>query len=411
MDERTHIASCVAALTKKYHLDPDRIQERDFEFISQKVSASTKVELSTATLRRIWTGKYQSTPQIKTLDALAETLGYQGWHTFKIAKHHAHQPSRISTKKQYLWLLILPFLVGFVWSYAHLQPSQATGVLLFQPETIIREGVPSTIGFHYDIREIKGEISIQLSWNPNERSLLDPQKQFYTGTYFYPDYHEARLFKGEEEMALRKIHITTPGWHGLIMREGLDPNPVLLHQSDFLQGGSMTISSNLANVKGIIQHEPFFPVFTISNEALDSLSVDQLSLQFSAQLLPVEAPQNCRSLSILIKGANDRIRIPIFEEGCYGLFNLSVGDHDISGKTTDLSRLSTDLSKNTPIFIYTGEQTLTIAVGEKESFSVNYPNSLGPLKVIKFIASGPCTINSARLGIHQSALTPGETAL
>lgn len=399
MDERAHINSCITSLTKQFHLNAENIQERDFEFISQKVRVATKVDLSTATLRRIWSGKYQNTPQIKTLDALAQTLGFQGWHAFKI-----HQESKKRQKSRfkihYLWLLLLPFIAGFIWAFNKINTSANDPRVMLRPETDVHEGVPATIGFHYDIRSVMGKVEIQLSWIPFERTVLDPGKEFYTGTYFYPDYHEAKLILEDEILATSKVHITTPGWHGLLMKEGLDPNPIFLKPSEFMNDTSMMAIQELAKTKGIDQ-SGYFPVFTLSNEKLDSLSADQLALEFNAGLLEAELPQNCRSFSILIKGENGRIRIPICEEGCYGLFKLSVGELSISGKNTDLSQLSYDLNKLTPIAIHTMEKVLSIKVGDHAPFTLQYPSSLGSLKVIKFISTGPGYISAIKLRSNQ----------
>ncbi len=391
MDERDHINRCVTSLSKQFHLDAENIQERDFEFISQKIRDASKVDLSTATLRRIWSGKYQNTPQIKTLDALAQTLGFQGWHAFKI--HEGSKKRRSRSVLPYLWLLLLPFMAGFVWTFSKINKTTDAQRVLLQPEISVHEGVPATIGFNYDIRSVTGEVTIQLSWIPFERTVLDPKKQFYTGTYFYPDYHEAKLMSEEEVLATSNVHITTPDWHGLLMQEGLDPNPILLKPAEFREGSSMTVIPALATTKGI-DHPTYFPVFTLSNSGLDSLSVDQFSLSFNARLLPMDIPQNCRSFSVLIKGDHGRIRIPICEEGCYGLFKLSVGELSVSGKTTDLSQLSHHLSDTTSVVIKTQDRHLSIQIGDQSPFTLQYPIPLGALKVIKFISTGPGEISN-----------------
>lgn len=388
MDERTYIAICTKSLSEKFQLEPGKMQERDFEFVSQKVRETTKVDLSTATLRRIWTDRYQKTPQIKTLDALAKTLDYQGWHEFKIHHHSTFRPGGKKSRVPYLWLISMPFIAAVIWAYTHLNDPEP-GEVYFQPETQQHRGVPATIGFHYDIRNIRSEVVIQLSWNPYEQTILDPKQSFYTGTYFYPDFHEAKLISDGRILARSQIHITTETWNGLLMKEGLDPNPIQLNSSDFIDGKRMVITSEQARASGIFQQAPYFPVFTLSNEQLDSISVDDMVLDFMARLLPAEQPQNCRSFDVLIKGADGRIRLPICETGCYGLFDLSVGAKVISGKTTDLSLLSWDINVPTHVSIRIEDQKLSVNVGEQDPLIVDYPDSLGPLKVIKFIPIGP----------------------
>jgi len=53
---------------------------RDFEQLSEKISAATQVHLSATTLKRIWGKvKYDSLPAVTTLDTLAQFAGYDCW--------------------------------------------------------------------------------------------------------------------------------------------------------------------------------------------------------------------------------------------------------------------------------------------------------------------------------------------
>src|SRR5262245_48383206 len=57
---------------------------QDFETLSRKILSTTGVNLSVATLKRIWGKiKYDSRPTVTTLDALARFGGYESWRHFR----------------------------------------------------------------------------------------------------------------------------------------------------------------------------------------------------------------------------------------------------------------------------------------------------------------------------------------
>src|SRR6185436_9511146 len=57
---------------------------QDFESLSGKIQTATGVNLSVATLKRIWGKiKYESRPTVTTLDALARYSGYESWRAFR----------------------------------------------------------------------------------------------------------------------------------------------------------------------------------------------------------------------------------------------------------------------------------------------------------------------------------------
>jgi hypothetical protein len=57
---------------------------QDFVILSEKIQERTGAALSHVTLKRIWGKvKYNSLPNIHTLDTLVQFLGYEHWRAFK----------------------------------------------------------------------------------------------------------------------------------------------------------------------------------------------------------------------------------------------------------------------------------------------------------------------------------------
>jgi ketosteroid isomerase-like protein len=64
--------------------DSDEWSNQDFVILSEKIQERTGVALSHVTLKRIWGKvKYDSLPNIHTLDTLVQFLGYENWREFK----------------------------------------------------------------------------------------------------------------------------------------------------------------------------------------------------------------------------------------------------------------------------------------------------------------------------------------
>ncbi len=64
--------------------DSDEWTNQDFVILSEKIQERTGAALSHVTLKRIWGKvKYDSLPNIHTLDTLVQFLGYEHWRDFK----------------------------------------------------------------------------------------------------------------------------------------------------------------------------------------------------------------------------------------------------------------------------------------------------------------------------------------
>ncbi len=396
MEEKEYISICKKLIEEKYNLS--ELIERDFEFLHEVILEKTKTDLSTSTLRRIWSNKYQSIPQSKTLEALAQLLGYSGWHDFKQVQRSEHSPTFRFNTRYVAYILGLGLIATLIISLTSTDEVVSDAIL--NPEVSIHEGVPATIGFHYDIKD--PNVEIELSWNPYERTKLDVNEKFYTGTYFYPDYHKAKLLNGDQVLTTSTIHVTTKSWHCLIMDEGYDPRPSYLDSTEYMFEDKLSIGKErLIGVKE--KSGMAIPVFTLSNEDLSKLSVDNLSLHTKVESHTLSEDQACSFYEILIKGEKGNIRLPISQTGCYGLTSIVISDRLVSGKQNDLSALSTDLSRAHELKVQIKEKKMLIDLADNPTLTVDYENSIGSLKVIKFMFQGSAEITAFELLDGQEA--------
>ena len=100
--------------------------------------------------------------------------------------------------------------------------------VIFTSNKSVKEGVPNTIIFNYDLGSYQSDSAhIQLSWNPKERYKIEKENKFYTSTYYYPGYHNARLIIDDNVVKGHSVHITTDDWLTLVRYEPDDVLPSL----------------------------------------------------------------------------------------------------------------------------------------------------------------------------------------
>jgi len=82
--ETVKIRACLNLIeTKLAWGDSDKWNTQDFEKLSALIEDDTSVLLSVTTLKRIWGKiKYDSSPNVKTLDALTQFAGEGSWREF-----------------------------------------------------------------------------------------------------------------------------------------------------------------------------------------------------------------------------------------------------------------------------------------------------------------------------------------
>jgi transcriptional regulator with XRE-family HTH domain len=389
--EKEYISQCKKQIGQKLNLGSE-MMERDYEYLHEVILKKTRTDLSTSTLRRIWSDKYQSIPQAKTLDALAQFLDHSGWHAFKNSFPRKANTSYQTSARSVLYLVGIFLVVSSI--IVLTSSDKAIGEVILEPELKHHEGVPATIGFHYNVKN--PNIDIELSWNPYERTVLDMEGDFYTGTYYYPDYHMAKLIFDEQILIQKPVHITTAYWHGLIMDEGYDSSPVYLDSVDYLFEDKLSISKETIQQIGLDTKQSF-PLFTLSHSDLSSISGDSFILNARIKSEPFSKEQICLVYEVLLKGVDGSIRVPISQTGCYGLGDVKCSNKVLSGKLNDLSALSTDLSTEHQITFVNKNNQLRIEVANNNPLLVDYDDAIGELKVIKFIFQGAAEILSFEL--------------
>lgn len=397
-DEKVFIELCKKLLAQKLNwAEEKQLKQRDFEYLSGEIFRQTKIELSTATLRRIWSNNYKSLPQVHTLNAMAQYLDYTSWHDFKtkeIKPAPAAEEKKPSNKKvpiAFALMVVLAVLAIVIISQSGSSPRPAVSLSISQEPS---GTVPATVGFNYDISQAKEPISIELSWNPFERTVLNPADSFYTGVYYYPDYHRTKLLRGEEVLTQIPVYVTTAGWHALVMKKDNDIHPAYIEQQDFLKDGQMGFNMETLNSYLLNEPESILSVFTYSNPRLEQFKADNMTLQTRVKHYAYKSDPACVHYIILLKTEHGSVYIPIMQKGCYGNYALGFSEKVVSGKTNDLSALTSDLDEYLDIQLAVKDNAVTVQVGDNTPFSFTYEKVLGTLKVAKVMVNGLGSVDS-----------------
>ena len=83
--------------------------------------------------------------------------------------------------------------------------------------------------------------------------------------------------------------------------------------------------------------------------------------------------------------------------GCTGSIDANVGEHFLSGKTTDLSGFGCDIREWQDVEVIVKNREAVFAINKKEIFRKNYTKSPGLVTGLVFSSNGLCEIDHVSL--------------
>ncbi|MEO1012393.1 MAG: hypothetical protein AAFX53_13890, partial [Bacteroidota bacterium] len=284
--EREFIDLCKRRIEEKFSFGNGRgYTQRDLQVLSAHIEEKTGVSISLSTLKRLWKNKYKQSPQLATLNALAQVLDYKGWQSFK----QANLKEVDSRNPSFKWVLtvfvvVIISVVIFVFSP---KPREATkkkednllritGPVHFEASKTITKGVPNSVVFSYDVTNVIADsFYIQQSWDPNNKVAIEPEGRVHTSIYYESGYHRARLMADDSIIAQSPIHILSNGWEPHLYYEDADL-PINLKEESFLGNGRLHLDETLLEKHSIDYSKGFYT--RISNTRVFDLHSDSFSL-------------------------------------------------------------------------------------------------------------------------------------
>jgi hypothetical protein len=397
-NERQHIEECRQRIEAKVGWGPgSEWQNQDFEALSERIFKETKVSLSVSTLKRVW-GKvrYEGSPNIATLNALAQFAGYENWRAFTSNGFATPSPSPIPKEPKplkrtpLLWPLSLIAAVGvaaFLFWFMQTRPKRLEYENIVFSGQPVTNTIPNTVVFNYSAKDSNADsIFIQQSWDPMRRYRVEKDRTSYTSTYYLPGYYRAKLVLDTTIVAEQDIFVESNGWLATIDKE---PVPVYAPEDKILQDGIVRFSDEFLTEQKIdLEKEKLSTSFyrVVKDEAMS----DQ-AFQMDVTLMNTfgRGAFVCQKTQIVLMGTMGAIVIPLSIKGCVGELGLVAGEYR-DGKTNDLSAFGVDFSDWVTVQCRVQNQKIYIRVNEGLAYEGDYKNGIGQVvgTRISFMGTG-----------------------
>lgn len=357
---------------------------QDFELLSERILAETKVRLSPSTLKRVW-GKvnHQGGISISTLNVLATFAGFTNWSEFKnCCSRNSPEISARPMRQSRGWSLfrvtfavsavvIIAVVVLFAFKKEDKPVIDLSQIEFGSRPTSI--GLPNSVVFTYDFGDnTVEEAKIQQSWDDRLTFKIEPKGKEATGIYYYPGYFRAKLLADNQIVKEHDLHLKTVGWLATV---DVGPKPRYLLKDEFVQHDVLRVSDNVIQ-EYVDARSPEAP--RTSFHYFDSLgNVSGSDFEFEMKFRNAYSFSNgiCRKVSILVHGTETVFITPFSMPGCVSNLKLWVSGKSVDGKSNDLSSFAANLQewqhfrltvKDKKAYYYLNEKLIREEVFEKQ---------------------------------------------
>jgi hypothetical protein len=377
----------------------ERWQHQDFENLSDRIFEETRIQLSTSTLKRLW-GKipYDSTPNLGTLNALAQFAGYDNWRVFSspqvtLSPQTPIPPFTVSISHPYplrfsvalcLFILLIPRSLSAFWNYApHLRYHHIS-----LSSQLVTTGLPNTAFITYDVMDSNADsVFIQQNWDTHQRFKVDKHKHQWANTYYTPGVYPIQLVLNDSVIQNHDLLIETDGWLRMIDKK---PIPVYLPENQAELPKSIGIS--VANL------EPFKANFSQTVPWVSLYKVQKTMAVPSQRFLMETSLRNtfgkgdgvCQQTKITLLGTKGTLQIPLCAKGCVADLQVIANHRVFDGHTEDLSGLGVEFNHLAEVRCEVKNQLMTIFVNDKPVFSRSIEQNIGTIvgTRIQFLGAG-----------------------
>lgn len=402
--------------------DSEQWTSQDFEVLSEKIFEHTQVRLSVTTLKRIW-GKvrYESSPNMATLNALAKFMGYENWRNFRTRyavieglDAQVTGPDRLihakpRRKRRSVVVLVPAFLVVLsLLSFFLIKHDETPAVVQEKPvakaadtrkpvfkSSKTSDDLPNSVVFEYDASMYDSEqVYIQQNWDPERREKVNPKGNYHTSIYYYPGYFNSKLIVNGEAKAEDVVFINTNGWKGMV---NLSPIPAYLPKDEFGRGGSMGITSALLAEK--VGSKVFNNVWSSFHNVreFEGLTGEDFLLETSLRNTSSVEEAACRKVIVYVLGSVSAVIVPLSDKGCISELSVLTPDGWIDGRSEDLSAFGCDFSSWQQLSFGVSDQTLSISLNAREILRRKVAGSIGDIIGLRIMVEGAGEVDMVRL--------------
>jgi hypothetical protein len=360
MSDKELIEMCLGEiLNKSGYTDSGVLRQRDFEHLSTEIEKRTGILISVSTIKRLLNGQFNQLPQAATLNAIATYVGYDSWQDFRAKNHEIingvdelrPQPPVPSPKTKKRWTyykVIIPVIAAVVFlviasnSYFSKPDIFDEKDISFSFKKITSADIPNTVVFTYDVSKINGDsFFIQQSWDRDRRVKIEKNNHTLTDTYYEPGYHNAKLIVNNTVVKTIEVSIPTNGWFFFMKPELFKGLPTYIRPAAPIANGVLSLKPvDIINSKINPQHENFYS-YTLFPE---KFNLESNNFIFKVRIRFKELKNvMCPTIMYEVCAQSNALVFFTTLPGCTGNINTNVGEHFISGKTTNLSGFGCDI--------------------------------------------------------------------
>lgn len=410
LTDRDYILHYRTCIEKKFQLGDDngKLRQRELEYIANLVEEKSKVKLSISTLKRLWRGEVVQLPHPSTLDALVSVLDFRDWQDFKkqsvgaLSSINATHVSETATHKnrRRVPIVVLLFVGSLILagSFFVLQGFMKKRVTITKPvvftaDKTVTSGVPNTVMFNYDLSGVTADsFFIQQSWNPRDKTEIDPAKSYYSSIYYTPGFHFARIMANDSILKFQSVHIKTDGWLPMIKRSLSDKVPIYLNPSNIVSEGKLQLTQKALSSANIDVSKDFFLRYYNIRD-FDGITSDNFDLETRLKcdrLLKAGGPRSvaCPLMEIMLITEENVFFIPLTTKGCVSELDLLIGETYKSGKDNDLSAFGVDVFDWQTLRLKVENKNATIYLNNTAIHSLKFNDDFGNLKGIIYTFTG-----------------------
>lgn len=408
--EFDYIEICKKQLEHKFSFGNGQgYTQKDLELLSNYIEEEIGVSISLSTLKRLWKNNFKHGPQLATLNALANVLGYEGWQHFKLenkkkdlssegfSKDTTHSNQKKSVAKILLIVIGLVVCSTAVISFIEKKKIDVHGPVVFEADKTVTKGTPNTVIFNYDVSNVKADsFFIQQSWNVSRRKKIDPDQKVFTDIYYEAGYHKAKLYANDTIIAKQPIHILSDGWEPQVYYEESDERYIHFKGSSYINDGQLHIPLSLLRKAGIDSTRAFFT--RVNHSQKYNVSSDNFSY-FTRVKLDVDLLEgrNCPIAMVSIVTEEHIFFVRLTAKGCekYGRYKL--GEIYRDGENNDLSLLGRNIFEWQKVDIRVKDKEAQIFVNDTLIYTEKFKKDFGDIVGLFYIFEGTGYIDYVNL--------------
>ena len=391
------IRKCREDIIKKFVGDsPLKFSHADFSKLSDDIFDITKISISISTLKRIWKDDFKNYPNISTLDAFAQYLGYKNWRVYcnQFSNRRFQGFRYFKARLRYLILIAGGLLVAsatifFVFIAQRTANFTDYNDIKFEFKEFDSTQIPLYAVFSYNIRGLKFKsATIRPLGTAEDEFAISPNDSIATYTYLRPwNYSPTLVLDGKQVKSLN-IHFAAGQWKAGLSNTRNKFYIKYFDDEEIYKNGRLHFTTDLVNQKNFPVKEIEYITYDLFKK-FEDINGDSLHYKTRIKNTIITREENCGNINIGLCFETGSILIPLaIEKSPYGPLTAAFFDIYVSGKTHDVSFLYHDLEKWNTFEVITRNKNISILANDSVIYSTNYTQQPGKLTGISFDFKG-----------------------